>query len=61
MVFWCIVELHNGELNSVQRPYNSDMDAYDHLDKLKAHRKAHPVPIKITWKVTEVLHPNYVG
>jgi hypothetical protein len=61
VLYWAIIETHNGEFNSVQGPYNSDMEAYDHIDKLRAHRAKYPLPLKIEWKATKVLHPSYVG
>jgi hypothetical protein len=61
MIYWSIVEFHNGQFNSVQGPYMDQMEAFDHIDKLKANRKRRPVPIQITWQAVKILHPSYVG
>jgi len=61
MVYWGIVELQNGIFNSVTAPYNSQLEAYDHLDKIKAYRAKNPGPIKFKWLVVKIYRPDYIG
>lgn len=59
--YWAIVEIHNGMFNCVYAPYDSQEEADIHRDKLKAFRKANPVPVDIKYTLTKVYHPSYVG
>ena len=60
-MFWAIVEFQNGMFNSVQAPYDSQEEAMDHLDKIKAYRAKNPNPIEYTWEIVITYQPSYVG
>ena len=61
MVYWAIIEFHNGQYDSVRAPYNSQSEAFEHLDKVKAYRKKYPNPIAYTWEVVKTYRPDWIG
>lgn len=67
MMHYVIVERHNNEIVTVRGPYSAinHATAYtlalDHLDKCKAYRAKHPLPLKVTFTVHSVASPDYVS
>jgi hypothetical protein len=61
MIYWVVLEYHAGHLNSVRGPYNSDIEAYAHIDKCKDYRSKRPIPFRVTWKAVKTYPPEYVG
>ena len=61
MIYYAIVELQNGLFNSVQAPYNSQLEAMEHRDKLLEYRKQNPNPLTYEYRIVKVNHPSLVA
>ena len=60
-MYWAIVEFQNGLFDCIRAPYDSQSEAYDHLDKIREYRKKNPNPIRYSWLVIRVYNPSYIA
>lgn len=59
MIYYAIVEFHNGQFNCVYAPYTSFTDACDHRDRLA--KRWTGLPVTITFQITKTYHPDHIG
>lgn len=60
MKYYGIIEWHNGQFNCVYAPYNTDEEAYAHIDRLRQSTYVKRSPFPITYTVTLMYAPTFV-